>query len=122
MNDPRTVFPIGALMEVESFPVNDDRALRDEVNGYSTDWDSYSDEARAAMASLVSEALLRLAEDVESWLPDAAVAKSDCSFGFFVWWKNRHLDEEIINQRTRADRETAERMADLERMAGRPHD
>ena len=120
MNDPRETTVFGSLM-VEAFGVNDERALQDEVARYAEDvcWQDRPNDARHAMAALVREALLRLAEDVEEWLPAAAVARSDESFGFFVWWKNRHLDEEIVNQRTRAERDTEERLAELRRLAGR---
>jgi hypothetical protein len=123
MNDPRDITTLGSLI-VEAFGVNDERALREEVAERSEDagWDEMPLDARAAMASLVRQGLLRLADDVEEWLPAAAVALSDQSFGFFVWWKNRHLDEEIIEQRARSEHDAQERLSDLRRIAGRQRD
>lgn len=123
MNDPREVTTLGSLI-VQAFGVNDEPALREEVDARSADagWDEMPSDARAAMVSLVHEGLLRLADDVEAWLPAAAVALSDQSFGFFVWWKNRHLDEEIIEQRARSERDAQERIRDLRRIAGGQRD
>lgn len=120
MNDQR-VFTNLDSVTVEAFGVNDERALRDEVAAREAamHWDRLPGDARAAMASLVREALLQLADDVEAWLPQAAVAETNTSFGFFVWWKNRHLDEEIVRQRACADREDHERLMELKRIAGR---
>lgn len=118
MNDPRETTIFSPLM-IEAFVVNDERALEDEVDALQDDgWSNHSVDERTAMASLVRDALLRMAEDVEEWLPDAAVAVSGESFGFFVWWKNRHLDEEIVRQRVDAELDATERIRDLERIAG----
>lgn len=118
MNDPRQTTEYGALV-VEAFNVNDERALQVEVDALHADsWLARPTDERTAMTSLVRDALLRLAEDVEDWLPAATVAVSDQSFGFFVWWKNRHLDEEIIRQRVSAERDHHERLQDLKRIAG----
>jgi hypothetical protein len=118
MNDPRTIFEFDS-MAVESFPVNDERALRSEVEALELAWENWPGDERTAMVSLVRDALLRLAEDVEAWLPAAVVAETNTSFGFFVWWRNRHMDEEIVRQRVSAERDDRERLRDLERIAGK---
>jgi len=66
MNDPRNIFNFDS-MTGEVFPINDERALRNEVDPLHIEaaWEERPDEERAAMASLVRAALLRLAEDVE---------------------------------------------------------
>jgi C4-dicarboxylate-specific signal transduction histidine kinase len=119
MNDPRETVALGSLV-VEAFNVNDERALQREVDFLQGDeaWADRPADERTAMVSLVRDALVRLAEDVEAWLPEAAVAETNRAFGFFVWWKNRHLDEEIIRQRVNAEHDDRERLLDLQRLAG----
>jgi hypothetical protein len=97
MNDPRETVAVGSLV-VESFGVNDERALKEEIEGLQGDaaWKARTDDER----------------------PSAAVAVSDGSFGFFVWWKNRHIDEEIIRKRVSAEHDAQARLLDLKRMAG----
>lgn len=120
MNGPRVFTNLDDL-EVEAFPVNDERALEDEVSRMDAAgaWARSGGEERAAMKVMVREALLRLADDVDLWLPRAIVARSESRFGFFVLWKNRHLEEEVVRMRASAERDSEQRLVDLQRMAGR---
>jgi hypothetical protein len=109
MNDPRRSTLLAGASgqpEIVSFEVNDMRALQDELETCQCSLDLMDGEQRAALIELVRDALVRLAEDPEEWLPDAVVARSDSKFGFFVLWENGHLDQEVLLQRNRALRET----------------
>lgn len=119
MNDPRrtTVIPPAT---VTSFSVNDRRALDEELEIWQAEH-AFSDELpfdqRQALIGLVRDALLHMARDPGAWLPEAMVARSDSSFGFFVLWENGHLDDAVLTQRSRARQALANCRADLERLA-----
>jgi hypothetical protein len=115
MNDPRRTTTIGP-MEVTSFPVNDRRALDEEIEAAGATFELPFDQ-REALIGLVRDALTHMARDPGAWLPEAMVARSDSSFGFFVLWENGHLDEAVLTQRTRARHALADCRADLERLA-----
>lgn len=119
MNDPRrtTVIPPAT---VTSFPVNDRRALDEELETWRAEHaflDSLPFDQRQALIGLVRDALLHMAQDPARWLPEAVVARSGTSFGFFVLWENEHLDSEVLTQLIRTRDALADCRADLERLA-----
>jgi hypothetical protein len=119
MNDPRRTTTIGPT-GVTSFPVNDRRALDEELETWRAEhafFDALPFDQREALIGLVHDALTHMARDPGAWLPEAMVARSDSSFGFFVLWENGHLDEAVLTQRTRARHALADCRADLERLA-----
>lgn len=75
------------------------------------------DDRRTAMCSMVRDALLAMADNVEAWLPNATIKTRD-ELGIFVLWRVGYLDEEVLRLRGRADSEQARRVADLLRVAG----
>lgn len=123
MNDPRQATTLGDVT-VEVFPVNDERALEAEVSQLDAakEWSRLDVTQRDGMKLMVREALLRLADDVETWLPEAIVLRTGQRFGVFMLWKNRHLDEAVVRMRATAERDSEQRLADLKRIAGRRHE
>lgn len=105
--------------KLRAFHIGNASEARQEVRSLQAPWDDIDAETRSALALLVREALLRMAENVEDWLPEAAVAEPSKAMGIFLWWQMGHIDQEILKQRARADADSVERLADLEQMAGR---
>lgn len=103
---------------LQAFRVTDPSALERTVNSMQA-WEDLDVDARDALAGLVREALLRMADNVEEWLPEAAVIQPKESIGIFLWWKLGHVDEEIVRNRARAAADSERRLADLLRIAGR---
>lgn len=120
MKDDATVIEA----EVRSFAVVDERAHRTHTIARERVakelWRDMDDDSRAALVSLVSEALAQMAADPESWLETSLVAAGNQTIGVSVTFRLGNLDDEVINQRLRRQAIIAEQIADLERMSGGP--
>lgn len=117
LNDPTTVIEA----EVRSFAVLDDRTHRSHTIARERTarelWRDMDTDSRAALVSLVSEALTQMAADPESWLETSLVAAGNQTIGVSVTFRLGNLDDEVINQRIRREAIIAEQIADLDRMS-----
>jgi hypothetical protein len=121
MKDPSAVIEA----EVRSFAVVDEREHRNHTVARERVarelWRDMDTDARAALVSLVGEALTQMAADPESWLETSLVAAGNQTIGVSVTFRLGNLDDEVINQRVRREAIIAEQIADLERMSGGSH-
>jgi hypothetical protein len=108
--------------EVRSFAVIDERAHRHHVaaceHAARELWRDMNADSRAALVSLVREALTQMASDPESWLETSLVAVGNQTIGVSVTFRLGNVDEEIINMRAQREAIIAQQIADLERMSG----
>lgn len=120
MKDEATVIEA----EVRSFAVLDERAHRNHIVARERVarelWRDMDANSRAALVSLVSEALTQMAADPESWLETSLVAAGNQTIGVSVTFRLGNLDDEVINARLRREAIIAGQIADLERMSGGP--
>lgn len=108
--------------DVDSFHVMDEMGARTESEAMASQarqvWDHLDDTRRAALVSLVGEALREMAGSVDEWLEGALVAKRDEKIGIFVLFKLGNLDDQILRLKAQADAERLSRIADLRRLTG----
>lgn len=89
------------------------------MGGEPVVWDSQTEMRRRAIVRIMRDALLRMAENVEDWLPGEVMASSNERFGVVIHWHTRFLDQQILKMHAEAERDSEQRLADLKRLAGR---
>lgn len=76
-------------------------------------WDGLDDEKRQAVVVLVRDALLRLIEDPDMWIPTSVVPESGSRLGVWVMIHFAEVDDEVVRRRVETEREIREARDDL---------
>lgn len=113
--------PAGIDVEVHSFDVADEKALRQDNGRLSatarTLMHDLDDGRRAALTSLITAALTEMASDVDKWLAGSLVATPNERIGVFVLFRLGNIDDQILLMQATHDAEQQARIDDLARMA-----
>lgn len=113
--------PDSVAAHVKSFDVAHERAYRSLVAGASeqakTLWREMDDETRAALVSLVREALTELSRDPDSWLADGLVARDNEMIGISMLFRLGSIDAHVLQLRSENEAAQRQRIADLERIS-----
>lgn len=76
-------------------------------------WDTINDEQRQAVVVLVRDALLRLIEDPDMWIPTSVVPQSGSRIGIWMMVHFAEVDDEVVRRRVETEREIREARDDL---------
>lgn len=68
-------------------------------------WDGLDDEQRQAVVVLTRDALLRLIEDPDMWIPTSAVPQSGERLGIWIMVHLAEVDDEVVRRRVETERE-----------------
>jgi hypothetical protein len=81
-------------------------------------WADIPDTNRQAILVLVRDALLRLIEDPDVWVPTSVEPKSGNRLDVFVSIHLAEVDEEVLRRRVETERMIAETTTDLVKLRG----
>lgn len=76
-------------------------------------WESIDDEKRQAVIVLVRDALLRLIEDPNMWIPTSLMPQSGNRLGLWLMIHLAEVDDEVVRRRVETEREMARTREDL---------
>lgn len=76
-------------------------------------WESIDDEKRQAVIVLVRDALLRLIEDPNMWIPTSLQPQSGNRLGLWLMIHLAEVDDEVVRRRVETEREMARTREDL---------
>jgi hypothetical protein len=106
---------------VRSFDVASEPAYRTLTHSAEREahdlWRDMDDERRAALISLVADALTELARDPESWLAEGLTSRDNQTIGVSILFRLGVLDTQIMQMRNEHEAEQRQRIADLTRIS-----
>lgn len=81
-------------------------------------WNEIDDEKRQAVIVLVRDALLRLIEDPDMWIPTSLAPQSGNRLGIWLMIHLAEVDDEVVRRRVETEREVAKTRDDLVTLRG----
>lgn len=81
-------------------------------------WNKIEDEQRQAVTVLVRDALLRLIEDPDLWIPTSVVPQSGTKLGVWIMMHLAEVDDEVVRRRVETERELHNTKQDLVALHG----
>lgn len=81
-------------------------------------WESIDDEKRQAVIVLVRDALCRLIEDPDMWIPTSMAPQSGNRLGVWLMIHLAEVDDEVVRRRVETEREVANTRDDLVALRG----
>lgn len=106
-------------IEIEARTMADDDAwtAKEEIARLEQEglkyWESIDDEKRQAVIVLVRDALLRLIEDPNMWIPTSLQPQSGNRLGLWLMIHLAEVDDEVVRRRVETEREMARTREDL---------
>jgi hypothetical protein len=81
-----------------------------------TAWSELDDEQRQAILLLTRDALVRLIEEVNDWVPTSFVPESGHRLDLWITVHLAEVDEEVLRRRVEAEKAISATTTDLKRM------
>lgn len=81
-------------------------------------WNDTSEEARQAVIVLCRDALLRLIEDPDLWIPTSVTPQSGNRLGVWIMMHLAEVDDEVVRRRVETERELHNTREDLVALHG----
>lgn len=101
---------------------NDEWSAKEEIARLEQEglkyWSSIDDENRQAVIVLIRDALLRLIEDPDMWIPTSVVPQSGNRLGVWLMINLAEVDDEVVRRRVETEREVARTRDDLVELRG----
>lgn len=115
----KTEDKVTRTIEIEARTMADDDAwtAKEEIARLEQEglkyWESIDDEKRQAVIVLVRDALLRLIEDPNMWIPTSLQPQSGNRLGLWLMIHLAEVDDEVVRRRVETEREMARTREDL---------
>lgn len=101
---------------------NDEWTVKEEITRLEQEglkyWETIHDEKRQAVIVLIRDALLRLIEDPNMWIPTSLQPQSGNRLGLWLMIHLAEVDDEVVRRRVETEREMAKTREDLVHLHG----